>query len=163
MIEDSSDRDSEAPIKEFLRDLVTSLPIGLIDTLTSLSLFAWRVENAWDFNVNQTESELLSKISDLDFQHRTDSVNTDEVVDEVSSHFRRHHGLFRPEIPEVVVIISDGRKHSSSSSSGSWSGSSSSDTIKGDVVIVVNVGYEAINDGLFTDQATNSKHVIEEY
>lgn len=174
MVEDSKDTTADSNVKRFLSDIVNSIPIGPDGSIIALARFDSSIYEEWDFSHTQTKEELIRDIWGIEFIHDSNRIDFEDVADEVSHFMRSSHGA-RNNVPDVVLVISDyGRSVHGSGIFGGISGGGGSggtgdkkrfyrdtDNIPGDNTIVINVGSDAINRGIFTDQATGSDHVIE--
>ena len=157
MIEDSRNSSGDQDVKLFLANIISRLEIGGDDNRVAVALFDSSVNtniHLDDYNV----TELLDRVSNIRFRHRSDHVDYNDVLKKLADYLNLHKNGDREQVADVVVIVSDhaaddrGHHHNNHDLS-----------IVGTEVIVVNVGPNAEQVNTFGNLTTSPVLNISDY
>lgn len=158
MAEDSQDRSGEQYIKQFLINVTSTLSVGRNDSRVALALFDTDVNTKLHMDHHQTNSEVLSTITSLNFRHKIDRVDYDDVTHNLVDYTNRHREGDRADISDVIIIVSDHGNYFNTHHIPLEHLSPVS--FKDTQVIVVNIGAKAAATNLFNRLATDSDHTV---
>ncbi|KAH3849144.1 hypothetical protein DPMN_091540 [Dreissena polymorpha] len=99
----------------FLKELVSSLPIGPSDSLVELSLADSDVHSIWSLTDHTTNDSLLTAINGIPFRHQKDNLDIRGIVNYVSRDAFNIRSGDRQSVPNTVVIFVDHRARPSKS------------------------------------------------
>ncbi|KAH3849120.1 hypothetical protein DPMN_091514 [Dreissena polymorpha] len=149
----------------FLKELVSSLTIGLSESLVELSLADSDVHSIWSLADHTTNDSLLTAINGIPFRHQKDNLDISGIVNYVSRDAFSIRSGDRPSVPNTVVIFVDHRARPSTSRTGQVNGvdygAQHNVHLASGNVIIINIGPPDHSDVTkISVLATDASHVL---